>query len=469
MYLDTLPTGAMSDATIDRGLRPQGAAQAGPTVIVGLGRTGLACARFLSQRGIDLQVVDSRAEPPELAACKASLPTIPLSLGRLDEALLERAATLVVSPGIAVGEPAIQRAAARGVPIVGDIELFARAAQAPVVAITGSNGKSTVTALLGAMAQAEGLDVRAGGNLGPPALTLLEPPGADLYVLELSSFQLETTHSLRPVVATVLNISEDHLDRHRDLESYVAAKRRIFAGAGIQVLNLDDARVAAMALAERPVVGFTLQIPAEGVFGLLPRAGGSWLAKGNRPLLPVSALHIPGLANVANALAALALGEAVGLSMAAMREALRRFRGLPHRLQWVANLDGVDWYDDSKATNVGATIAAIGGFGAARQLILIAGGDSKGADFQSLRDPAAQSVRAMVLIGRDAPRLEEALKDVVSVVRASGMTKACRRARELAQPGDAVLLSPACASFDMYRDYQERGEDFVAAVRSMSQ
>ncbi|MGF1615331.1 MAG: UDP-N-acetylmuramoyl-L-alanine--D-glutamate ligase [Gammaproteobacteria bacterium] len=464
-----MPMLSLSPAGSDRpDDAPEVTLRDGPLVIVGLGSTGLSCARFLSQRQVPVQIVDSRAEPPGLGELRATLPAICPILGRLDEAVLHGAAALIVSPGVALSEPAIASARARGIPVVGDIELFAREVVAPVVAITGSNGKSTVTALLGEMARTEGLDVRVGGNFGPPALTLLEAPGAELVVLELSSFQLERTASLRPVAATVLNVSADHLDRHQDIETYAAVKQRIFFGDGVQVLNLDDARVRSMRVAGRRMCGFTLEPPEEDVFGLLPRAGGPWLAKGKQPWLPASALRIPGLVNIANALAALALGESVGLSMAAMRDALRRFPGLPHRLQHVARVDGVDWYDDSKATNVGATVAAVTSLGGTdRQLVLIAGGDGKGADFRPLREAIAGRVRAMVVIGRDAQRIQEAVGDCVHVVRAADMAGACNDARQLAETGDAVLLAPACASFDMYRDYRERGEAFARLVREM--
>lgn len=280
------PAAALSQGAVN--------AREGPAVIVGLGSTGLSCAQFLTQRGVPVHIVDSRSEPPGLGDLRATLAQVPVSLGKLDEALLRDAGVLIVSPGISLTEPPLAQAAARGVPVIGDIELFAQEVKAPVVAITGSNGKSTVTALLGEMARTDGLDVRVGGNFGPPALTLLEPPGAELYVLELSSFQLERTESLRPRAATVLNISEDHLDRHHDLDRYAAIKQRIFFGGGAQVLNLDDPRVADMRLPHRMVSGFTLGVPKGDVFGLLPRAGGPWLAKGNHPLLPASALSIPG-------------------------------------------------------------------------------------------------------------------------------------------------------------------------------
>lgn len=472
MYLNTqaVDVPSVSCVSAEGAALPQArVAGVGVTVIVGLGSTGLACARFLTKRGVPVHIVDSRPEPPGLKDLRATLPQVPVTLGRLEQALLDGARVLVVSPGVALAEPSIQRAAARGVAVVGDIELFAGEVEAPVVAITGSNGKSTVTALLGEMARTDGLDVRVGGNFGPPALTLLEQPGAELFVLELSSFQLERTESLRPAAAAVLNISEDHLDRHHDLDTYAVVKQRIFFGDGVQVLNLDDARVANMRLPDRKVSWFTLGIPEGDVFGLLPRAGGPWLARGKQPLLPASALQIPGAVSTANALAALALGESVGLSMAAMRDALRRFKGLSHRLQHVANVGGVDWYDDSKATNIGATVAAVASLGSAdRQLIVIAGGEGKGADFGPLRSTVSGRVRAMVLMGRDAQRIEEAVQDRVRVLRVSDMAEACAQARELAEVGDAVLLSPACASFDMYRDYRERGEVFAALVRGLT-
>nr|VFJ91441.1 MAG: UDP-N-acetylmuramoylalanine--D-glutamate ligase [Candidatus Kentron sp. H]VFJ91910.1 MAG: UDP-N-acetylmuramoylalanine--D-glutamate ligase [Candidatus Kentron sp. H]VFJ99743.1 MAG: UDP-N-acetylmuramoylalanine--D-glutamate ligase [Candidatus Kentron sp. H] len=469
-----------------------------PIVIVGLGQTGLSVAHHLAARGIEIVVVDSRAEPPELVALRAELPKIPVYLGDFNEKVLSSAREIILSPGVSLQEPAIRHARDRGVPVIGDIELFARAihasaAQVPVVGITGSNGKSTVTTLVAEMARLDGLTVRAGGNLGPPALALLDGNKAndgkttDMFVLELSSFQLETTTSLNPIAATILNLSEDHMDRYADMSSYARAKYRIFTGNGVMVLNLDDPIVAAAKghpdnsdkNHARPVIGFTLALPGADEFGVVDREGGAWIARGQIPLLPITALKLQGMHNVANALAALALGTAAGLSLSAMREALREFPGLPHRCQFVADWGGVRWFNDSKATNVSSTVAAIHGFGREGGVVLIAGGDGKGADFSPLRDIIRESavwgdatqraVRAVVLLGQDAPRIAATVQDVVPVVRANEMHDAVHKARDLAKPGDSVLLSPACASWDMYRDYQERGEVFTAAVNSALQ
>jgi UDP-N-acetylmuramoylalanine--D-glutamate ligase len=439
------------------------------TVIVGLGATGLSAARFLACHGEPFAVTDSRPRPPGLADFDREFPEAMRVLGGFDRALCLTARRLIVSPGVALSEPVLVEARAQGVEVVGDIEVFARHARAPVVAVTGTNGKSTVTSLVREMAQAAKLTVLAGGNLGPPALDLLDDGEPDLYVLELSSFQLEATASLKPAAAVVLNITPDHRDRYATLDAYAKAKRRVYRGAGTRVINRDDPLVAAMAEPDGPVVGFTVRAPEPRCFGLIPADGGAWLAYEDERLMPVADLPIPGRHNVANALAALALGTAVGLKRKAMLGALRRFHGLPHRCQWVGRASGVDWYNDSKGTNVGATCAALQGLCAERPVILLAGGDGKGADFTPLAS-ACQSgetgrVRAVVTLGRDGPLIAKALQGVVPVARASGLTDAVSQAAVLARPGDAVLLSPACASFDMFRDYAERGERFVAAVR----
>jgi UDP-N-acetylmuramoylalanine--D-glutamate ligase len=379
------------------------------------------------------------------------------------------ATQLVLSPGVALQDPVIETAMRRGAKVLGDIELFARdlgvGERHPVVAITGTNGKSTVTTLVGEMAERAGLSVKVGGNLGIPALDLLEGSTPNLYVLELSSFQLESTRSLQPLAATVLNLSPDHMDRYPALADYAGAKARIFRGAGTMVLNLEDPWVAAMAESGRRTLGFRLGPPGSDEFGLVEVGGEQWLARGRERLMPVSALLVTGLHNVANVLAALALGTAVDLPIEAMVAALRKFRGLSHRCEWVAETDGVDWYNDSKGTNVGAACAAIRGLGASRPLVLIAGGDGKGADFGALAEAAAGAVRAAVVLGRDGPRVARALGRLMPVVAAQDMPDAVARAAELAQRGDAVLLSPACASLDMFRDYADRGRVYAAAVQ----
>lgn len=435
-------------------------------VIVGLGKTGLACARYLAKRGEAFAVVDSRETPPGLAELRNEFPQATLSLGSFDAALLARAQRLIVSPGVALAEPAIAAAVQEGAEALGDIELFARAARAPVVAVTGANGKSTVTSLVGAMIGDAGFTARVGGNLGPPALELLADEEPDFYVLELSSFQLETTGSLNAAAAVVLNVSPDHMDRYRGVEDYAAAKRRIYRGDGVMVINGDDALVAGMIAPGRIVVRFGLGVPAPGDFGVREHDGQEWLAQGDTLLLSAAELRIKGRHNVANALAALALGEAVGVPMACMLDTLRRFAGLPHRTQWVANRNGIDWYDDSKGTNVGATLAALQGMPG--KVVLIAGGLGKGQDFTPLKAVVAAKARAVVLLGQDAPIIQRAIGDVVTVLRVASMDEAVEQAARLAQVGDAVLLSPACASFDMFKGYEHRSEMFSAAVRRRS-
>jgi UDP-N-acetylmuramoylalanine--D-glutamate ligase len=383
---------------------------------------------------------------------------------------------------VSLKEAPIARAIARGVEPVGDIELFARAVQAPVLAITGANGKSTVTALTGALCAAGGFRTLVGGNIGTPALDLLREPVPDVYVLELSSFQLETTWSLNARAATVLNITPDHMDRYETLEEYAAAKARVFRGNGTMVLNADDARVRGMAASGRRVVHFGLGEPlAAGDYGVRRHAGDDsrdgggraasgtvaeeWLARGTELLLPAREVPLPGRHNLANALAALALAETVGVASAAACAAIRRFRGLPHRTELVGEKDGVRWINDSKGTNVGATVAALNGMTA--PTVLIAGGDGKGQDFSALRPAVSAHARAVVLVGRDAPLIEAALAGTVSLTRAPTLPEAVRLARRLAQPGDTVLLSPACASFDMFRNYEHRGDVFRAAVREV--
>ncbi|UCE89979.1 MAG: UDP-N-acetylmuramoyl-L-alanine--D-glutamate ligase [Pseudomonadota bacterium] len=437
-------------------------------LIVGLGKTGLSCARFLHARGYEVAITDSRGAPPGLDGVRAELPDLAVFVDGFDAGAFERADCLVVSPGVALREPLVAEALRRGVPVLGDIEIFARYARAPVVAITGSNGKSTVTTLMGEMARYAGRIVRVGGNLGPPALELLGPDEPHLYVLELSSFQLESTASLRAAAAAVLNISEDHMDRYPTLAQYAAAKARVLAGAASAVVNADDAAVMAMLDTQRPqrVIPFTLGTPATDGYGITEQAGESWLARGDEALLEVSRLHIFGRHNHANALAALALGEAVGLARPAMLEALEHFTGLPHRCQWVARHNEVTWFNDSKATNVGATLAALEGI-AAEGVVLIAGGQGKGQDFAPLREAVHRRARALVLLGEDASAIATAVDSTVPVHRVATLADAVATAAAVAVAGDAVLLSPACASFDMFDGYEDRGAQYIAAVRDL--
>ena len=435
-------------------------------VVVGLGLTGATCVRHLASQGYDVVGVDTRAQPPKLDELKCEFPGVELHTGALDERWLRGAALLAVSPGISLKEPAIARAIADGAEAVGDIELFARSAKAPVLAVTGANGKSTVTSLVGAICKSAGRDTRVGGNIGVPALSLLEKTEPDVYVLELSSFQLETTSRLNARAATVLNVTPDHMDRYDSLEEYAQAKARIFRGDGLMVLNADDALVRRMSQPGRAGTRFTLEAPpAASDYGLRARANEIWLARGDEDILRAADVPLPGRHNLANVLAALALTDALDVPRSAQLAAIRAFRGLPHRTELVGERDGIRWINDSKGTNVGATAAALNGMTA--PVVLIAGGDGKGADFTGLKDVCAAHARAVVLIGRDAPGIEQALAGVVSTHYAADMKDAVRAARRFAQPGDIVLLSPACASFDMYKNYEHRGDVFRAAVQEL--
>ncbi|MCG5523456.1 UDP-N-acetylmuramoyl-L-alanine--D-glutamate ligase [Ectothiorhodospira haloalkaliphila] len=434
------------------------------TLIVGLGSTGLSVARHLTARGESFCVADSRETPPGAEALRVLAPEVSLHCGRFDPELFAGFDRLVVSPGVSVQEPAVRAAVAAGARVEGDIELFAQAATAPVVAITGSNGKSTVTTLLGEMARATGRRVAVGGNLGPPALDLLSDPEPDLYVLELSSFQLETTHSLACAAAVVLNVSADHLDRYHDLDDYARAKARIYQRARAAVINRDDPVVSAMQPEVTPV-SFGLDAPEKGQFGLHVRSGVQWLSRGEQTLVAESTLRLAGSHNIANALAALALADAIGLPLETSIVALGDFTGLPHRCQWLTTFRGVNWYNDSKGTNLGSTLAALTGLPG--RVVLIAGGQGKGQDFTPLRQVAQQKARAVVLLGQDAGVIEQALGGVVPVVRARDLNQAVDEAARLARRKDSVLLSPACASFDMFRGYEHRGEVFEAAVRRL--
>ena len=412
-----------------------------------------------------IAVTDSRVEPPGRAELDALAPDAAVRCGSFDEGLLEGASLVVASPGIALTESIFVAATARGIEVVGDIELFARATSAAVVGITGTNGKSTVTTLVGRMAARAGVDVRVGGNLGPPALELLGEREPQLYVLELSSFQLEATETLKLRAAVVLNLTADHMDRYRDMQAYADAKARIFRHCDVAVINTDDAYVRAMPRTGQRVESFSLQTTTDARWRITTHGGEQWLARDAELLLPVSALRVAGLHNAANALAALALGEALGLPRAAMLEELREFTGLPHRSQWIAERNGVRYVDDSKGTNVGATLAAVAGMPGT--LVLIAGGDGKDQDFTPLAAGLRGRVRHAMLIGRDALRLANVLRAVCPVDRHATLESAVVAAAAVARSGDTVLLSPACASLDMFKDYAHRGRVFADAVRSL--
>jgi UDP-N-acetylmuramoylalanine--D-glutamate ligase len=439
-------------------------ALAGRTVIAGLGRTGLSCAKYLKAHRVDFAVTDSRPLPPGLEAVQKLLSSDAIRVGRFDVDLLQGAAQVIASPGISLGEPLLAAALARGIPVLGDIELFARAATASIVGITGTNGKSTVTTLVALMTQAAGRKALAGGNLGPPALELLDEPVPDFYVLELSSFQLETTSSLKTVAAAVLNVSPDHMDRYATVAEYAAAKARVLDRAATAVINLDDPLVRAMPRPGQPVLGFSLNQAADYAVG--SRDHDPVLLHRGQPLVAMSELKIAGLHNAANALAALAMLEAMGLPHKPGIQVLKTFAGLPHRSQWVADVAGVRFVDDSKGTNVGATLAAVAGMPGS--LVVIAGGQGKGQDFSPLAHAFRDKVRHAVLLGQDAALLATALQGVCVVEFARDMDEAVQKAANAAAPQETVLLSPACASLDMFRDYGHRGEVFAEAVRRLS-
>jgi len=434
------------------------------SVIVGLGRTGVSCAAHLATRGHALRVTDSRPAPPGAAELARVAPDAVTAYGGFDARLLEGADQVVVSPGVSLREPLMVAARERGIDVVGDIELFAREVGGRTVGITGTNGKSTVTTLLGEMGQAAQVAVQVGGNIGRPALELIAGPPAELYVLELSSFQLETVRSLHLEAAVVLNLMPDHMDRYADLAEYGAAKARIFDHAGTAVVNLDDELVCRMPPPGRRTVGFSL-LRADADYSLRTLEGDPWLVAGAEPVLPLRELRIAGRHNAANALAAVALADAVGLPRAAIIGTLEHFPGLPHRTQWVAESAGLRWMDDSKATNVAATIAAVGGLDG--PLVIVGGGDGKGQDFGPLAEVFRGKVRAAVLIGQDARALGAAIEPVCEVSYAGTMDEAVGLARRVARPGDTVMLSPACSSLDMFRDYAHRGEVFCEAVRGL--
>jgi len=482
-------------------------------LILGLGSSGLAMSRWLQRGGWTLRVADTRSAPPQLEALKRECPEAEFRAGAFCEDLLHDVELVAVSPGLSPAQPPaatlLKHARRRKIEVLGEVELFARELArlrteqnyAPrVIGVTGTNGKTTTTRLAALLVEHCGLNVAVAGNIGPAALDELAvrlDAGSlpEVWVLELSSFQMEATSSLQCDAATVLNVSQDHLDWHGSMDAYVRAKERIFAPHTVRILNRDDPIVAAMTGRKSTVVTFGAGAPMRpDDFGLVQDGDMTWLAwaegtslparrrksaSGEEPveifvhrLMPVDALRLRGRHNALNALAALALVKAIGLSLAPMLHALREYAGEPHRVQSVASIAGVEYFDDSKGTNVGATVAALDGLGAeGRKLVVILGGDGKGQDFTALAAPLARHARAVVLIGRDAATIQAALAPLgprIESITADSLPHAVRRAAEEARPGDAVLLSPACASFDMFRDYRHRAEVFAEAVREQA-
>jgi UDP-N-acetylmuramoylalanine--D-glutamate ligase len=449
-------------------------------LVLGMGETGLSMVKWLTRQGAVVRVADNRVTPPNLKVLEQLIPTEKIYNGPFTAEAFDGIEAVAISPGVPLAEPLVQNVMKREIPVIGDIELFAQALnhleqpRPKILAITGSNGKTTVTTMVGNMVRNAGWDVEVAGNIGPAVLeTLMRRMDLgrmpQYWVLELSSFQLETTQHLDADAAAVLNLSEDHFDRYAGMHDYAAAKARLFMGhkESVQILNRDDKAVLAMALPGRKQITFGLGEPiSEWDFGLLQIQGDLWLAQGEIGLLKTSELMIPGMHNVANALAAMALCRAVALSYEPLLEALREFKGLPHRMQKIAVINKVTFYDDSKSTNVGSAIAALNGM--QKNIVLIAGGDGKGQDFSPLKQPVANCARAVVLLGRDAKEIAKAISDCqIPIHYAATMDEAVRISFLLAQPGDVVMLSPACASLDMFRNYIHRAEVFIDVVKEI--
>ena len=449
--------------------------QAVYTLVVGLGKTGLSVVRYLRALGEAVVVVDSRDIPPGLSTLKNEYSDVECFAGSFDVTLFVNARRIIVSPGVSLAEPALVEARNNNIEIIGDIDLFAHEVMAPVIGITGSNGKSTVTTLLALMASDAGINAIASGNIGTPVLDSLDDD-VGLYVLELSSFQLETLQHLPMKAAVVLNISADHLDRYENLAAYALSKQVIYENAEVLVLNKDDSLASQVNVSADNQIRFTLNTPQEGEFGICKgdvsddgrqkenRPTG-YLCFSRQPLIAVDQLKIKGSHNLQNALAALALGHAAGLAMDDMLNTLKEFKGLAHRTQFVTEINGVNWINDSKATNVGATIAAL--VGLPGKHVLIAGGDAKGADFAELTSVVKQHCRAVVLMGKDAAMIEAVLPAAMPVVTVVDMHAAVVAAQSLAKTGDNVLLAPACASFDMFDNFEHRGDVFIQSVEAL--
>ena len=442
----------------------------GLKVVAGLGISGVAAVNFLHKQGYRVAVTDSRQNPPGHDQIPAEIKT---SFGELDLELLLSAEEIVISPGLDPKIEQIQEAVKQGIPVVSEIQILRRATDKPIVAITGSNAKSTVTTLIGIMAQAAGKKVAVGGNLGRPALDLTNDD-PELYILELSSFQLEATSNLNADVAVVLNMSEDHLDRHGDMFGYHTAKHRIFQGVKKVVYNRDDSLTRPLVPDATPMQSFGLNAPDMNQFGILKDTDGTiWLARGRERLLKSEDMYIQGTHNVANALACLALGEAIDLPLDTMLETLKTFKGLEHRCEFVKEVKQVRYYNDSKGTNIGATLAAIDGLGAAIEvkggrLAIILGGQGKGQDFTALRESLTKYVKVAVLIGEDAPIIEQAIQGTTTLLHAQTFKEAVELCQKNTQANDVVLLSPACASFDMFTGYPQRGHQFVELVNALN-
>ena len=440
-------------------------------LVAGLGETGMSCVRHYRQLDCLVVVTDSRELPPKLTELKSLWPEVPVSVGSLDERLLTDADEIILSPGISSREHFVQEAKRKNIPVIGDVEVFCRIASAPIIAITGSNAKSTVCTLLAQMIEDAGKKVSLGGNIGVPVLNLLENDTPDYYVLELSSFQLESLDSLKAKVACVLNVSLDHMDRYANKSDYIAAKQGIYNNAEMAVVNREDPLAQPLEkFKPTKIFAFTKNKPGSREFGIIREENTDYLAFENKKLMPASDLKIKGSHNYENALAALAIGYSIGLELESMLNSLKIFTGLPHRCEWLGEINKVNWINDSKGTNVGATEAAILGLSqnSVKDIVLILGGVSKGADFTSLINPIKKNVRDVILFGADAKLIGNTLGDIVNKYYCENLADTVDLAYEIAQAGEVVLFSPACASFDMFENFEDRGEQFSALVKRLS-
>ncbi len=443
------------------------------TVIVGLGETGLSVAKHLAARKQSFKVIDSREHPPALETLKQLMPEIAIEVGELNQKTIIEASELVVSPGLSIKTPEIAAAAEQGIPITGDIDIFSKSVSKPIIAVTGSNGKSTVVAILAGILSKAGMNFGLGGNLDganfKPALDLLEEEEKDFYILELSSFQLETTEKLGAEVAVILNLSADHMDRYESLDEYHKAKLKIFNGCKNLVINRDDVYSYPVTELNVPIWDFGFSRPGVNGLGLLEEDGDQYLAFQFEKIISVNELNIFGQHNISNVLAAVGLALAIGIDLNIIRAAIKKFKGLPHRCEWVASVSGIDFYNDSKGTNVGATMAAVEGLGQHidGHIILIAGGVGKGAEFRSLVPVINRWGKEVILIGQDAVEMASNFDKDINTYFATDMEDAVTTAFEHGAAGDAVLLSPACASFDMFDNFQHRGHSFIKSVEKL--
>lgn len=431
-------------------------------LVIGLGATGFSCVQYLQSKNIPVMVVDTRDNPPKLAECKKCFPHIEIHLGKFSDAVFSKANTIVVSPGMSLDEPCIKKCISNNIPVIGDVDIFARDATAPIIAITGSNGKTTLTTLMGELIKNAGYKAIVCGNIGLPVLEALQQPKPDYYVVELSSFQLDTTYSLKAKVAVVINVSADHMDRYATVDDYRASKQRVYKNCEFAIANKDEPDIWKNLHFKNDLIIFTLKKPNENEFGI----SDNYLMQGNHKLILISDLILQERHNNQNFLAALAMGSALQLPMENMLQTLKQFSGLPHRCQFVKNINGVAYYNDSKATNVGAAIAAIDSMSQhiKGRIILLAGGDSKGVDLTPLQNPVKKNVAHVILFGKDADLLQTTLSDCTDISRVNNLREAISAAKKIAQSGDIVLLSPACSSLDQFENYAARGNEFIEVV-----